>query len=808
MLKGFNGKVFKDKSTYIQDYLHWGVFTADGIIRHKSGFLERSYYFRGADFQTSHPKYKAGICSVINKLIVEMGEGWAYQFESLRRKTPNYPGGVFERKHIISYLIDKEREEKFNFFGDHFENEFYLTLTYSPNSKITDKLKNSFVEQLNKTETDTLEFTERTNEITQYLNKYIRVSPMNKSGKLSYINSTLNLDFNPIISPKGFFMIDDFIPNEVIDIGTTLKVGEYYAPIIAVKDFPSETLPMMFNNLNKSEIEYRWITKFIPYSFEEGKKIIVKYQADARGKKIKSNPLFDLFTGTKDEHMDYGEEAREIETNTLQSQYAKGSFLLGRYSSNIIVWDKDYNIAKDKINRIKSDVRSCGFLAKEETINAMASFIGSQPGGISTNIRTNTITTDNLSHVIPLGSIWKGQEDSSYLEEITGSNIPLITCSTDFGTPFYFSNFVKDLGHFVTFGVSGSGKSTFLALMSSQFMKYRDSQVIAFDVGQSLRKLTRASNGQFLIPGEPGLGFQPLGNLESESDRIWAGEFIEVILNLAGINVTPAIQKSIDDQINAMSTYDKKARTMTTFHLEIASVSPDEQRQIKSALEPYILGGRYGSILDNEEDSEILLENRMTTVEMKSLMDLGDKIVIPVLFYLFRKIDIKMRDGKPRLLLLDEVWKMIAHEKFVVFIRELLKTGRKYHMSVGMATQGLNDLLETPISSTIIEQCLTKVFLANDSAVEMRSTYEKFGCTESEIESIATLEMQKEYIYKSPLGVRKFKIELGEIQLAILTGENDQDYYIELDERIDNNPEKEPYQIILEDKKVEYKKYI
>ena len=49
--------------------------------------------------------------------------------------------------------------------------------------------------------------------------------------------------------------------------------------------------------------------------------------------------------------------------------------------------------------------------------------------------------------------------------------------------------------------------------------------------------------------------------------------------------------------------------------------------------------------------------------ETENLLQLDDKAVIPVLLYLFRRIEQRL-DGSPTLILLDEAWSYLQHELF------------------------------------------------------------------------------------------------------------------------------------------------
>ena len=88
----------------------------------------------------------------------------------------------------------------------------------------------------------------------------------------------------------------------------------------------------------------------------------------------------------------------------------------------------------------------------------------------------------------------------------------------------------------------------------------------------------------------------------------------------------------------------------------------------------FTLSGPLGSLLDADED--ILGTGRFLTFELESLLQLDDKAVIPVLLYLFRRIE-KRLDGSPTLVTLDEAWAYLEHEVFRARLRDWLKTMRR-----------------------------------------------------------------------------------------------------------------------------------
>jgi len=122
------------------------------------------------------------------------------------------------------------------------------------------------------------------------------------------------------------------------------------------------------------------------------------------------------------------------------------------------------------------------------------------------------------------------------------------------------------------------------------------------------------------------------------------------------------------------------------------------------------------------------------------------------------------------LLILDEAWLFLKNETFADKIAEWLKVLRKKNVYVIFATQDVADVANSPLKTTIIQQCLTKIYLADPSAMTagMFSVYREFGLTDSEISLIASAQMKRDYFYTSPIGRRLFQLDLGPLTLALI----------------------------------------
>ena len=164
-------------------------------------------------------------------------------------------------------------------------------------------------------------------------------------------------------------------------------------------------------------------------------------------------------------------------------------------------------------------------------------------------------------------------------------------------------------------------------------------------------------------------------------------------------------------------------------------------------------------------------------IEMGTLMKMGKNAVTPALFFIFRfieKIYTKpngLPTGDPTLLILDEAWVFLDNAFFAKKIEEWLVTLRKKNVFCVFATQEVAKACKSSLSTTIISQCLTKIYLADTSASSevVAEYYRYFKLEDNEIAALSRARMKRDYFYKSPAGARMFELNLDKFQLALLT---------------------------------------
>jgi type IV secretion/conjugal transfer VirB4 family ATPase len=437
---------------------------------------------------------------------------------------------------------------------------------------------------------------------------------------------------------------------------------------------------------------------------------------------------------------------------------ASGDVQFAQYAANIICLDENVDRLYENTRTVMKTIQNLGFSCRVETVNAIEAWRGSLPGDGYCNVRRVLLHTLNLSDMLPITSVWAGlRENPSAL--MPKHSPPLLFAATSGATPFRFNLHVSDLGHTLILGPSGAGKSTALGLLAAQWFRYPRAQVFAFDRGYSIWMLTQAAGGEFydLAGPKTDLAFCPLRDLEGDADITWAVGWIEALCRLSGLKVTPRQRNSIADAVLQLRF--SPTRTLTELSANV------QEMEVRDALQHFTVAGTLGTLLDAETDC--LGAGRMLAFETENLLQLDEKAVIPVLLYLFRRIEQRL-DGSPTLILLDEAWAYLQHELFRERLKDWLKTMRRKNAAVVLATQQISDVANSDIADVVLENCSTKILLPNAEARNpgTREFYGRLGLNDRELDILQVSIPKKHYYVISKLGRRLVDFGVGKVALS------------------------------------------
>jgi type IV secretion system protein VirB4 len=271
--------------------------------------------------------------------------------------------------------------------------------------------------------------------------------------------------------------------------------------------------------------------------------------------------------------------------------------------------------------------------------------------------------------------------------------------------------------------------------------------------------LTEAMGGEFydLAGPKTNLAFCPLRDIDEDADLTWAVGWIEALCELNGLTFSPRHRNTVADAVAQLRL--SPTRTLTELSANV------QDMEIREALQHFTVVGPLGSLLDADYDD--LGSGRFLSFETENLLQLDDKAVIPVLLYLFRRIEQRL-DGSPTLILLDEAWSYLQHELFRVRMKDWLKTMRRKNAVVVMATQQISDIANSEIADVVLENCPTKILLPNAEAKNAgsREFYTRVGLNERELEIMQISVPKQHYYVVSKLGRRLVDLGVGKVALS------------------------------------------
>ena len=739
----------------LADYLPWSMLIAPGVVEHKDGALQKTYFFRGKDLDSATPHELMAVSAFFNNAIRRLGDGWSIFVEAQRNATSEYFSSSWP--HPIAEAIDEERKKAFS-NGAFFKNDYYLTVVFkAPKSieRVSWFFSNNKDHENSK---DTLELFQKNNKELQGLLAGIFpvFRELSDDETLSYLHSTISSKRHSIKTPEVPLYLDHILSDEGIEHGLELKLGDNFVRTLTIKSFPDESFPGILDALNDVDFSFRWTTRFILLGPEAGKSHIDKMRRMwYAGRKRISTVLKEVASQSESALGESSSLRRSEDADEAMQLLDDGLVSFGFFTATVSVWDQSKKKADERIQNIASIINRLGFSCYLETINSFEAWLSSVPGHLYANVRKPVVHSLNVAHMAPLSAIWAGEAYNSHLKGPSH-----FMAKSRGNTPFNFSSNVGDVGHTLIFGPTGAGKSTLLSFMACQWLRYERAQVFIFDKGASSRILTKAIGGSFYNVGsKDSLCFQPLKNVDEENERIWANEWLLEVIRDQGCNLSTESRLELWQALLSLAAHEEHSRTITV----LKSLVQDES--IKAALQPFTLAGPFGYLFDASLEKHD--DNFWQVFETAELFEQKTAIK-PALSYLFHRLS-KHFDGNPTLLILDEAWLFLEDSLFAKKIKQWLKELRKSNVYVIFATQSLADAMQSSIAVALKESCPTKIFLPNASAKDDSSAefYRAIGLNERQIEIIARASPKKDYYVTSPLGNRLFDLALGPKALAL-----------------------------------------
>jgi type IV secretion system protein VirB4 len=397
----------------------------------------------------------------------------------------------------------------------------------------------------------------------------------------------------------------------------------------------------------------------------------------------------------------------------------------------------------DAIALARSCLADTGMLVAREDLALEAAFWAQLPGNFPFRPRKAPITSRNFAAMAPFHNYPIGRAHGNHW----GDALSMFVTSAR--SPYYFSLHAsdpgdpeggsrKDTGHTLICGPTGSGKTVFIGFLVAMLSRQGTTQVI-FDKDRGLEILVRALAGDYL-PLQNGIstGFNPLqlpvtpANIEFL--KVWLRELARGESGSAPELRAVRQAADLDQALHGTLSLEPAARRLSRL---VEFLDPTDPEGLHARLARWCEShrGDYAWVFDNASDSIVARLSGAALIGFDVTEFLDHSLTrAPITLYLFHLVR-QLLDGRRFVCWMDEFWRLLADRAFENFAKDGPKTWRKLNAVMCLATQSPSDVLDSPISRTLVEQTPTKVFFPNADADHVEYT-RGFGLTEREFRLI------------------------------------------------------------------------
>ncbi|MBT2134654.1 VirB4 family type IV secretion/conjugal transfer ATPase [Croceibacterium sp. LX-88] len=532
-----------------------------------------------------------------------------------------------------------------------------------------------------------------------------------RSEALEFLSCLFNGEMRPVGLPHGD--IGMHLPwrrisfgQDTVELGVAGTQPRKYVGIVSVKDYPGQTMPGMFDELYRLPCEMHVSQSF---AFVERSQALGKMNLALRRMRSAEDDALSL----------------RNELVQAKDDVAAGRAAFGEHHTAIAVHSEDLEQLNTNVAEVIALLGDLGINAVREDIALEPAFWAQFPGNFKYNARQGLVSTRNFAGLASLHNFPVGKARGNHW----GEAVTLF--ETTAAGPYFFNFHHHDLGNFTVIGPSGSGKTVVMNFLLAQARKFSP-RIIFFDKDRGAELFIRAIGGQYdrLRPGEAA-GLNPLQLPDTAANRQFLREWLEL---LAG-GLESGELEQVQDAIEANFVQATERRRLRHLVELFRGYGRPHASDLYSRLRPWWGTGDRAWLFDNERDQTDLAAETVG-FDMTAILD-DPRTRTPALLYFFHRVEERL-DGRPAIIVVDEGWKALDDDVFARRIKDWEKTIRKRNGVVGFATQSAQDALESRISSAIIEQAATQIFMINPKA-RVEDYINGFGLTPHEFELVKTL---------------------------------------------------------------------
>ena len=442
------------------------------------------------------------------------------------------------------------------------------------------------------------------------------------------------------------------------------------------------------------------------------------------------------------------------EMDVALNELGDGQFCMGEYHYSLVVFGDDVAEAGRRAARAIGAVgESSSLQLSPVDLVADAAWFAQMPGNWQWRPRDAKLSSRAFAALASAHNFARGKRDGNPWGEA------LVLLRTPSGQPFYLnlhsspegedSGDQKLPGNTLIIGSTGVGKTTLEMFLLTLTRKWQPApRLVLFDLDRGCEIAIRALGGRYfaLEAGKP-TGCNPLQRKPTAARVQFWEQLIRTCIASASLPLLPADERAIADAVHSVAMMPRHLRRFSTVRQNLPKSG---ENSLYERLGRWCQGGALGWVFDEADDRLGGLDaDSVIGFDTTEFLDLPE-VRTPVMLYLLHVME-ELVNGERLIYVISEFWKALDHEIFSDFAKKKQKTIRKQNGLGIFDTQSPSDVLRHPIGRTMVEQSVTKIFLANPEAV--REEYvEGFGLSEAEYAIVRSLGAQ---------GGRRFLVKQG-----------------------------------------------
>ncbi|HLD99194.1 MAG TPA: ATP-binding protein [Bdellovibrionota bacterium] len=371
------------------------------------------------------------------------------------------------------------------------------------------------------------------------------------------------------------------------------------------------------------------------------------------------------------------------------------------------------------------------------------------PLGTTTMVRPKRVKTDNLADFLPIYEPYAGTPEEQARPVCLFRNRAAGLVAYD-----PFNGKLPNYNTLVT-GSSGAGKSFINNLVLLQYASQAPLLYI-IDIGGSYRKLCEFLGGQYIEIAPPKAGEAvstinpfdlPPGHIEPAPEKVkFLLALLENVFTDSEGERLPKLDKSLLEEV-VIRLYQKADGTkprISDLADELADSEDERLKQFAKMLYPWTGDRAYGRLLDGE--NTLTLSSDVVVFDLKGLSNYPDLQAVMILIitdFILGRVESKdpAIQSRRKQILMDECWELLKSPASSGFMEYCVRTLRKTGSGITFITQGLEEIVASPIGSAILSNTATKLILLQRGDLEPIRKVLKLN--EQEMALIASLRQAK-----------------------------------------------------------------